>query len=128
MRPQGWRSRIARHTSFGRVGSILTVRKEWDTMPSRSWMAGLAIVASMIVAGGRARADGPVPVEKTVNVELQLTGVGPEGCRIEIKPGNPACQFKTVQKKISKDDVREVIELDAIPIVAKATGADHDCS
>jgi hypothetical protein len=97
-------------------------------MPSRSWMAGLAIVALMIAASGRAAADSPVPVERTVNVELQLTGVGPDGCRIEIKPGNPACQFKTVKKTISGEDVREVVELDVIPIVAKATGADHDCS
>ena len=98
-------------------------------MPRRSRMAALAIVAAMIVTAGRALADdGPVPVEKTVYLELQVSGVGTEGCKIEIKPGHPTSKFKTVEKKISSDDVRDVIRLDPIPIVATATGGDHDCS
>jgi hypothetical protein len=97
-------------------------------MPSRSGMAALAIVASMVVANGRAVADGNATVEKTVYVEIQIAGLGPDGCRIDIKPGHPACQFKAIQKSIAASDVQDVVRLEAIPVIARATGADHDCS
>jgi hypothetical protein len=92
-------------------------------------MAVLAIVAAIFAIPGRALADDdPVPVEKTVIIELQLSGVGPEGCEIQIKPGHPTSKFKTVEKKITSDEVRDVIRLEPIRIVARTTGADHDCS
>jgi hypothetical protein len=88
-------------------------------------MAALAIASVFAATSENARAeDGPV-VNK-VYLQLQIAGLGPNGCSVEIKPGHPGCQFDKVEKQIKSEG--QVVTVDPIAINAKSTGADHDCS
>jgi hypothetical protein len=87
-------------------------------------MAALTIISATVAA---ARA-GDTAVENKVTLELQITGLGTEGCRIEIKPGHAGCQFKPVEKIVDRNAVREVVKLEPFSVVARSTGADRDCS
>ncbi len=96
-------------------------------MRSRSWMAALAITAGLVGAM-TSRGDEEVPVENTVYLSLQISGLGPEGGTIEIKPGHKSCRFEPVEKTIERAPLNTVIRLDPIKIAAQSTGADRDCS
>jgi hypothetical protein len=88
-------------------------------------MAALAIAASCACGTIKARA-GEAPVENKVNLQLQITGLGAEGCTLEIKPGHPGCQFESLERRVKR--VGETVTLAPIAITAKSTGADRDCS
>jgi hypothetical protein len=95
-------------------------------MQSRSWMAAsLAIVA----LGAHARADDP-PVANTVKLELQIAGLGPEGCAVEVRPAHPGCQFAEVvtQVRSSQAGSSRTVRLPALVIDAQSTSADRDCT
>ena len=95
-------------------------------MPSRLGMAALAVAA--IVAGpGQGRAGDP-PVENRVNLELQISGLGRDGCEIEIRPGHPGCQFRPIARIVDPTQAADPLKLAKIPIVAQSTGPDRDCS
>src|SRR3954452_16677573 len=96
--------------------------KEWVPMQSRSWMAASLAIAAL---GAFARADDP-PVANTVKLELQIAGLGPEGCAIEVRPAHPACQFAEVVTHVpsSQAGSSRTVRLPALVIAAQSTGAD----
>ena len=93
-------------------------------MRARSWMAALALIVGTSIAVGRAMpaassAEDPPqapsqpteppragsqtsnakPAEetiKTVLLNLEIAGLGREGCDVEVTPGNPSCRFRAV--------------------------------
>ena len=91
-------------------------------MRARSWMAALALIAATSIAVGRAMPasslipdDGPVrpqqpspPRPRTeasgskpsakpgqaVMLNLEIAGLGSDGCDVEVKPANASCKFR----------------------------------
>lgn len=99
-------------------------------MPSRSWMAVLALAAFGLAAvptGHAPAADAP-PVVNTVNLELRIAGLGQGGCEIEIKPANAGCKFEPIRRKVERGVVGGISKLPTIPIVAESLCADRDCA
>ena len=93
-------------------------------MRARSWMAALALIAGTSIAVGRAmpaaspaedpgqgqpqQAEQPragsqtskpksteEPIQAVV-LNLEIAGLGHEGCDVEVTPGNPSCKFRVV--------------------------------
>ncbi len=100
-------------------------------MRSRSRTAALAI--PMILAGTMALAGSGEEfptVENKVHLVLQISGLGPEGCKVEITPAHKGCEFKPVTRVIPKEKVAagSVVQLKDINIDAVSSGADRDCS
>jgi hypothetical protein len=95
-------------------------------MQSRSWMAASLAIAAL---GAHARADDP-PVTNTVKLELQIAGLGPQGCAVEVRPAHPGCQFSEVvtQVRSSPSGSSRTVRLPALVIDARSTGADRDCT
>lgn len=94
-------------------------------MQGRSWMAALTLAAATALAlqGGTrdARADDPAVVNK-ITLTLKITGLGREGCDVEIKPGHAGCDFKTITQKLDRNG-----QIDFKPFEVTSTSADHDC-
>ena len=93
-------------------------------MRARSWMAALALIAGTSIAvrgavpaANRAEEPGQASPQqtnpsgtasqtsetkrteeliKTVLLNLEIAGLGREGCDVEVTPGNPSCRFRTV--------------------------------
>jgi hypothetical protein len=93
-------------------------------MRARSWMAALALIAGTSIAVGHAMPalspmddqakDQPPTAEETtrpepvaeptppdsiiqaVRLNLEIAGLGREGCDVEVKPGNASCKFRVV--------------------------------
>lgn len=97
-------------------------------MRSRSRMAALAMAASLGIGPATLAGDAPA-VENKVHLILQISGLGPEGAKIEIKPGHKGCDFEPIIKPIKKGKVPagSIIKLD-MDIDAQSTSADRDCS
>ncbi len=100
-------------------------------MRSRSRTAALAI--PVILTGMLAYAGAPEEfpkVENKVHLVLQISGLGPEGCRVEITPAHKGCEFDPIIRVIPKEKVAagSIIQLKDIDIDAISTGADRDCS
>lgn len=73
--------------------------------------------------------DGDPSVENTVRLEIQISGLGPQGAKIAIKPAHPSCNFKAPDPiVIPKGTKGEVIKLKPIAVAASTTSADRDCS
>lgn len=91
-------------------------------MQGRSRMAALTLVAGAVLlgTGPTSRADGPAVVNK-VTLRLQITGLGRDGCEVEIKPGHPACDFKAIARKVGPTG-HTFTDLEV-----KSTSADRDC-
>jgi hypothetical protein len=85
---------------------------------------GLAISA---VAGDDEPAEEPGITNK-VTLQLQLSGLGKQGCVVEIKPAHPACKFKPMKFKVGGLNSDRAVALDPITFDACSTGADRDCS
>jgi hypothetical protein len=91
-------------------------------------MAALAL--ALALAG---RPDAPARAQEpttptAVRLQLQITGVSPAGCVVEIRPGHPGCKFTPVARKVAGYAGGETVRLDPITIVPAALGADRDCS
>jgi hypothetical protein len=98
---------------------IRSGRTAWGVALGLGWTAAC-------VAGARAGVGDPV--ENQVNLVLQISGLGADGCVIEVKPGHPSCKFEPVARRVVRAPVNRAVQLDAIPIQAVSTGADRDCS
>jgi len=94
-------------------------------MQGRSWMAALTLVAATALAligeTRDVRADDPAVVNK-IALTLKITGLGRDGCEVEIKPGHPGCEFKSITQKLDRKGL-----IDFKPFEVKSTSADHDC-
>lgn len=99
-------------------------------MRTRSGKTTWTCVALLVLVscGSIARAQSGQSVQNKVNLILQISGLGPEGCEIEIKPGHPGCHFDVVNGVVKRVPSGSVAKLDAIAIMAESTGADRDCS
>jgi hypothetical protein len=135
-------------------------------MRARSWMAALALIAGTSIAVGRAMSaasptadpgQGSPPQSeqssagtqapkstaatepiKTILLNLEIAGLGHEGCDVEVTPGNPSCRFrvvnmtrdggKLVRSKDGKQHVSSighaVLELQNVEL----RGADRTCT
>ena len=97
-------------------------------MRSRSGMAARALVAVCILgyAGIGRASEADEVVENKVHLDLQISGIGPEGCEVQIKAGHSGCRFSTVTKRV--ESAGEPTRVGPITVSAKSTSADHDCS
>ena len=92
-------------------------------MQGRSWMAALALAASILLAPGTAaRAEDKPPVTK-VKLEIRIAGLSQDGCDIEIKPAHAGCQFKTATGHITQQGRASVLLEDV-----QTSSADRDCA
>jgi hypothetical protein len=93
-------------------------------------MAALALAAGVVlfVAARPAptRAGDEAAVVNKVTLYLRITGLGPDGCEVEIKPGHPLCGFEPVTKKIQYGGKAQgELTLDGMKV--KSSSPDHDC-
>ena len=98
-------------------------------MQGRSWMAALALATGVAFLAARpapTRAGDDAAVVNKVTLYLRITGLGPDGCEVEIKPGHPLCDFPAVTKKIKYGgQAQGELTLDGINV--KSSSPDHDC-
>src|SRR4051794_18413792 len=94
-------------------------------MQSRSWMAALTVAAATVLplASPALADEKPAPPPQTVAVDLHITGLGRNGCDIEIKPGHGGCQFRPVVKHIGETG-KDRIRLSDV----RTTSADRACT
>ncbi len=92
-------------------------------MRTGAWMLSFALIAPALSSTVRADEGQPVATGK-VRLSLQVTGLGPQGCLVEIKPAHKGCEFKPISRRLTAED-RGRLELD--PIEVKTTSADRDC-
>ncbi|WP_435007671.1 hypothetical protein P12x_004936 [Tundrisphaera lichenicola] len=93
-------------------------------MQGRSWMAALALVAASAGYFGPATLAGqPTPIKQTVNLVIRLDGISSDGAEVVIKPGHPACRFKPITKKVTRNGKLELPKIDVETI-----SADRDCA
>ena len=105
-------------------------------MQIRSWMTALALFSGLACAtiapsagAAELELDGPtVAIENTVKLEIQISGLGAKGAKIEIKPAHPGCKFKLEPIKIPKGTGGDLVKLDTITVLASTTHSDRDCS
>jgi hypothetical protein len=90
-------------------------------------MASVAALLLIAVAPPTAT-DAQEPISSTVQLQLQITGVSPEGCIVEVRPGHPGCKFTPVARRVEGYVGGETVRLDAITLAASTIGADRDCS
>ncbi len=80
-------------------------------MPSRSWMAVLAVAAVTIAPANSMRSaaaeDADPAAASHVSLELQINGLSAGDSTIEIKPGHPGCQFDPVKRLVRADRGRQ---------------------
>lgn len=99
-------------------------------MPSRSWMAAWALAATLANVAHAGQDDAVEPTaENKVNLVLQISGLGPDGGKIEVRPGHKGCQFEPIVRTIEKGKLPpdSVIKFD-LSVRARSTTADRDCS
>jgi hypothetical protein len=112
------------------------VSREWDTMRiglrKAAWLllaAGCGLVAFGSMEARAIDGDDDVPaIENTIRLEIQISGLGPQGAKVAIKPAHAGCKFKTIEKTIPKGTKAEVFKLDPIAVAATSVSADRDCS
>lgn len=120
-------------------------------MPSRSGMA----VALILALGGRhgAAQDAPPQVRNAVRLQLQITGLAPDGCMLRIAPSHPGCRIGELPDDLNDPDTRKLLKgegpahfapierridtrgvtggmvrLKPINVLAQSMSADRDCS
>lgn len=90
-----------------------------------------ALVAAGFVAllvAGTAAADEPAAVVNTIKLDLQLSGLAGQACKVEIKPAHPGCKFDPILREFDRIPVSGVLRIDTLEIEAKALNADRNCA
>lgn len=93
----------------------------WSRMAS-------AAVFTLLVGMPFAASHAQEPIASTVQLRIQINGVSSEGCKVEIRPGHPACKFAPVEREVEGYAGGEAVQLEPISLVASTIGADRDCS
>lgn len=94
-------------------------------MSRRSRMAvRIALAVAALAAGARAGE----PVQNTVQLQLQVSGLADRGCMLEIRPAHPGCRFEPVRRRIEGYAPGGHATLKPIAIAATSLGADRDCT
>ena len=91
-------------------------------MAALTLVAGLALAATVDVRGDGPKSKATAAVVNKVSLVLQITGLGPDGCEVEIRPGHPACDFKPIARKVNAFG-----QLSLPAVEVKSTSADRDC-
>jgi hypothetical protein len=88
------------------------------------------VLAAVAMSGTTAGAAGPdqPTASNTLRLQLQITGLTPEGCTLAIRPAHPGCQFEPVERRIVVRTSGGMVRLDPIELKATSSGADRDCS
>ncbi len=94
----------------------------WSGMTVATWITLFGSVSG-VLAG-----DGEASVRNQVQLVLQISGLGTDGCVVEIEPGHPGCKFDRVVRKLEKIPAGSVALTNPITIQAQSLGADRDCS
>jgi hypothetical protein len=72
-------------------------------------------------------APAPAPADSAparVKLDLRISGLGPQGCDVEIAPGNMDCKFRPVRHHLSQHDANGyTIPFDDV----RTTSADRNC-
>ncbi|CAN5840776.1 hypothetical protein BH23PLA1_BH23PLA1_16000 [soil metagenome] len=102
-------------------------------MRSRSRMAVWGIVAMLVLLSGASSSGDEKPgrsasVQNTVQLDLQLSGIGPQGGHIEIRPAHPSSRFEPIVREIQDVSADGVVRLGTIAIDARSLNADRDCA
>jgi hypothetical protein len=84
-----------------------------------------AALAALILLPRPFAAAADPPIENQVLLELQVAGIGRDGCTLEIKPGHPGCQFEPITRKLDATAASRGLRL---PVRATSKAADRDCS
>jgi hypothetical protein len=95
-------------------------------MQSRSRMAALAIALGL-AATAHPVLGGDEPVSNTVKLDLQIRGLGSQGCVIEVKPAHPGCEFQAFARRVPEGS-GAVVHLQPIPVEVRSISADRDCT
>jgi hypothetical protein len=88
-------------------------------------MAALTLASGAVLAlnsTGRAD-DRDKPSASKLKLELRVAGLKATGCEIEIKPGHPGCQFRTVSQHVDSRGMASILFDDV-----QTTSADRDCA
>ena len=74
--------------------------------------------------------DGPAPIENTVKLEIQISGLGPDERQARDQARPPGLQVQApAPVKIAKGQGgSDLVKLETISIAATTTSADRDCS
>jgi hypothetical protein len=92
-------------------------------------MAALSLAAFAALSAPATTRAGSAPVKNEVRLELQITGLQPGDCEVEVKPGHAGCQFSKVVKQIKGSGAgSRSVALVLDPILAQSTNADRDCA
>ena len=96
-------------------------------------MAAPAIVACLCLSLNFASAredDGKnaEAIANTVKLDIQISGLGAQGAKVEIKPAHAGCQFKTVEKVIEKGAKADAVKIEPFTVNASTTSPNRDCS
>jgi hypothetical protein len=98
-------------------------------MPRRSWKTALFLAylgGSLGLSSVQARASDPV--QNTVQLQIQISGLSADGCLLEIRPAHPGCSFAPVALKVQGNSSGQTVRLEAVPFTVTSTGADRDCT
>jgi hypothetical protein len=90
----------------------------------------VAVLAAIVMTGSGLRSARPdeLTASNTVRLQLQITGLGSEGCTIAIRPAHPGCHFESIERRIVLRSAGGMVRLEPIELKATSTGADRDCS
>ena len=92
---------------------------------------GLAIMVYgglAFLLGGGSTVRASEPVTGTVWLQLQVTGLPAEKCRVDIRPGHPACTFEPMALELKGQGRDSTVYLKPLPVQVTSIGADHDCT
>ncbi len=89
------------------------------------WIAALVVVGW----GGLAHAfDETAPVKNTVKLDLQLSGLGSAGCKVDIRPAHLGCRFEPIVREYEQVPTSGVLRVETLTIEASALNADRNCA
>lgn len=94
-------------------------------MQARSWMAALTVaVGTAFPTAPRALAEEKSePATHKVAMNLNIAGLGPQGCDVQIKPGHGGCRFQSVSTHIPRQGLATVVLKDV-----QTSSADRACA
>jgi hypothetical protein len=86
-------------------------------------MAALTLASGAVLALGSSGWADEKPSAGRVKLDVRIAGLGRGGCDVEIRPGNPGCQFRPVTRHLTYEGKADIV-LDDV----HTTSADRDCA
>ncbi len=106
----------------------MRIRLWWAT-PAAVMFLTMAVAPIATARADASSADDKAPpVTNRVNLEIQISGLGQQGAKIEVKPAHPDCKFNVVGITIPKGDRGDVVKITPFAVNATTTNPDRDCS